>query len=428
MEVAPSRTTAALTVAWNVLFRLALGGGATFAVGLVAMIAFDERAIPLPSAWGRLDGFGRALIGLTFFAGCALPGIVLWALALPRDRSLRRDLAAHAGRDGEAVPIAAQREPAAKIGENVANSGAVLALTGGILVLVCGIASAMVDGDGRAFGLIATAISAGIAVAGVLLYAWGKGEQYAPKGAPEFPAGVVSPADKAVRRRAAAQRAASASPGAPPARPRENTIGAVAGWMLRIGGWASAGGRVSGSAGARGGGPPRGGDPARPADPVEWLIDTGLAFSAGLTAVAVAAFTVGPILGAVVGQRARLRLREAASGPAAGSRRPGEATLRAQLSGPSPLRIAATLLAMWGSGLVWGSLAAAREAAEGQEPFVGGPWDFGLRLGVVLVSVLILVEWIALREHVETATRLRRAWPVVDPPPAKPEPDPGETS
>jgi hypothetical protein len=69
-----------------------------------------------------------------------------------------------------------------------------------------------------------------------------------------------------------------------------------------------------------------------------------------------------------------------------------------------------------------------REAAEGQEPFVGGPWDFGLRLGVVLVSVLILVEWIALREHGETATRLRRAWPVVDPPPAKPEPDPGETS
>jgi hypothetical protein len=47
---------------------------------------------------------------------------------------------------------------------------------------------------------------------------------------------------------------------------------------------------------------------------------------------------------------------------------------------------------------------------------------------VVLVSVLILVEWIALREHGETATRLRRAWPVVDPPPAKPEPDPGETS
>lgn len=326
------------------------------------------------------------------------------------------------------MPIAAQREPAAKIGENVANSGAVLALTGGILALVCGIAAAMVgSGEGRTIGLIAVAISVGIAVAGATLYAWGKGEQFAPKGAPEFPAGVVTPADKAVRRRATAQRAASTSPGTPPARPHENTIGAVAGWMLRIGGWASAIALIAVFTAAFVRQPCRGCDPVSYAGPIEWLIDTGLAFSAGITAIAVATLTVGPILGAVVGQRARLRLRDAASAPAAGSHRPDEATLRTQLIGPSPLRIAATLLALWGSALVWGSLAAAHEAAEGQDPFVGGPWDYSLRLGVALMSMLILVEWIALREHVETATRLRRTWPVVDPPPAKPEPDPGKS-
>ncbi|MBK7820206.1 MAG: hypothetical protein IPJ61_03810 [Tessaracoccus sp.] len=418
VEVPPSRATTALTVAWNVLFRLAIGGAMTFGVGFVLMIAFDEKAIVLPRSWDRLDGFGRVLIGYTFFAGGMLPALLLWPLAFARDLALRRDLRAHANTDDAAVPIAAQRTPAVKLGENVSVSGLALMLIGGTLFVIFGIAAIMVDGEARTIGLGAVALTIGMIALGRILSLRGNAAQATSPDLLLFSDGRSVRAEKEVRRRAAAQRTATDGDHPAPQRPRERTIGGVAARMLQIGAWAAVAACIGVFVMALLRKPCRRCDPVEYADPVEWLIDSGLAFSASLTVLAVTALTVGSILGAVVGQRARLRLRALAASPDAGWRRPSESALHAQLTGTSPLRVAACLCAAWGSALVWASLAAASEAAEGQEPFVGMPWDFSLRLGIVLVCGLVLVEWIALREHVETARQLRRAWPVIDPPPA----------
>ncbi|MFT3888519.1 MAG: hypothetical protein QM713_10205 [Arachnia sp.] len=417
VEVPPSRTTAVLTVAHNVLLRLALGGAAAFAVGLVAMIALDEGAIPVPGPWLRLDAFGRVFIGMVFFAGCGLPALLMWILSLPRSLAFRRDIQRYAADGGDGVPVAAQRDRANGVGERVATAGFVTGLTGGILVVVCGIATAMVDGDARGIGLMFTGGAAGITLLGWLLGAWGTGERVAPRGGSvDYTEREVSQADRAVQLRAAAQRAARVTAAAP--LPRSRGPQTVPGRIYLVGGVAAGAAVVTLFIPVFLRQPCKNCDAVYYADPVEWVIHSGLALSVACTALAVLAFSVGPILEALLAHRKRSELRRLAALPTSGTSRPDDAVLHAQLTDITPLRVAATLLAIWGSGFVWFALAARIEAEANHPPFVDLPWAAVLRIGVALLAGLVFIEWLAQREHHETADLLRRTWPVADPPPA----------
>ncbi|AQP51028.1 hypothetical protein [Tessaracoccus flavescens] len=104
-----------------------------------------------------------------------------------------------------------------------------------------------------------------------------------------------------------------------------------------------------------------------------------------------------------------------AATPYAGANRPDEKTLLQLLTDAWPLRLACLGLAFWVVAVFWFGVAATREAAAGQPPFVGVTWWPTFLVSAVLLGLLVVLETYAAHERREVTAVVRRAWPVVEP-------------
>lgn len=148
---------------------------------------------------------------------------------------------------------------------------------------------------------------------------------------------------------------------------------------------------------------------------VENLIVQALLVAAVAMAAALILLTIGSVIEQLGTRRWRQHHLRMAAAPYAGANRPDEKTLLQLLTDAWPLRLACLGLAFWVVAVFWFGVAATREAAAGQPPFVGVTWWPTFLVSAVLLGLLVVLETYAAHERREVTAVVRRAWPVVEP-------------